>query len=200
MNPSTELSDTIRKWLIVKPRPEIVRVITSDGEEDISTTGNVRWRAIANTIEALDPLRIEAHIAGKLERAIKLGKPEVEHSTAEAGEIPAILHDDPETARFTHFSNLIAAHSKFTITTAFEKQNELVGMMMEMMKSMQAQVIESQRDYQDVQDERIQEAMNRAGEDGDSGKMAIIENFVAGMTGMGGGAPPPKPNGAKKPS
>lgn len=197
----SEQSDTIRKWLLQKPRADVVRVVNSEGEsEDIATTGNVRWRSIAETIDALEPMRVEAVAGGKLLRALKLKSApeiEIEQPKKAAGsniEIPNILHEDPETARLMHFADLLFRSQMFATEVAFEKLTQLVDLILQRMATVEAKLDRTEQDYQDEVDGRIQDAYDNIAKEGDSSKTDILSSFLGGM-GMNQPKTPTKPNG-----
>lgn len=114
-------SDVIRGWLLRRPRPACVRVTDSEGEShDVDIpSGRVRWRDVAEQLEGLDPVRLEALSSDdKTLRIEKFGEskgaPEPVPVAAPAPEryasqvVPAALSGDPETVRLTHFANLLA--------------------------------------------------------------------------------------------
>jgi hypothetical protein len=191
-------SDEIRKWLLGKPRPELVRVTTSEGEtEDLDTSGNVRWRSVAETICALDPMRLEVHAGGKIIRAEKidngLAKTAEVPDMEEELKIPPILSTDPETARLTHFANLLFQSTMFSQKIAFTEMVKLTGLLMNRMQEVEVQKAEAERDYQDEADARLQDAYENLSKDASDPQKDILTAFMQSMGGMGASAE--KPNG-----
>lgn len=128
MTPGTRI---IRNWLLKPPKPHSLRVTSGDDTQTIEF-GTQKYAALAATVEALDPDKIEALDAnGKLVRAIK----------AEQFEEPAVEDDDGapttaaaktnakqlerEMAMLSKFGELLADAYKHSTTIAFGKMVEL---------------------------------------------------------------------------
>lgn len=128
MTPRTRL---IRCWLLKPPKPHSLRVTSGDDTQTIEF-GTQKYAALAATVEALDPDKIEALDSdGKLIRAIK----------AEQFEEPAAEDDDGapttaaaktnakqlerEMAMLSRFGELLAEAYKHSTTVAFSKMVEL---------------------------------------------------------------------------
>jgi len=182
-------SDEVRKWLLQRPRPELVRVATAEGDtEDVDTTGNVRWRGVADTICALDPIKIEAHAGGKIIRAEKFGievadvpDPAIDDEL----KVPEVLHGDPETARLTHFANLLFQSTMFSQKIAFTEMVKLVGLLMNRMREVEVEKRETERDLRDEEDARLQDAYENLSQNATDPQKDILQAFMQSMTSMG---------------
>lgn len=109
----SQLSDRIRSFLLKKPKPQHIHVVSGDGQEhDVKVPAiRPRWRDIADTIVTLDPAVIQVLDADgetlRAERILDGADVEEDAGTREIA-IPAALSRDPETLRLTHFANLLA--------------------------------------------------------------------------------------------
>lgn len=102
-----------------KPRPALLRVVRPDGETtDITIAAVPDFARLGETIDALTPTRLEAFDEEEsLLRAWKhpgAGK-------AQGPLVPDILATDPETARWTHFANLIHRAYEHSTDVAFDR-------------------------------------------------------------------------------
>jgi len=118
----------IRGWLLLQPRANTLRVLTGDDQNhEVSVTSGASWMAIAQSIHALDPLRVEAYDKeGKLIRAVR---PHEENNERTDGEAPAPLTlppgSDPHTLMMLHFADLLAGAYRHSTDVAFERLTSL---------------------------------------------------------------------------
>src|SRR5687768_4132416 len=113
-----DLEKKIRSFLVSTPRPAkvVVRTAEDDVHEIGPAKGGVSWSGIARSIVALNPKTIEVfNEAGKLERATRCDEDE---KPAPDVVIPPALSSDPETARLTHFANLLFRAQQFSTEVA----------------------------------------------------------------------------------
>lgn len=114
----------IRGWLLLQPRANTLRVLTQDDQnQEVSVTSGASWMAIAQSISALDPLRVEAFDKeGKLIRAVR---PHEENNERPEGETPAPLvlppGSDPQTLMMLHFADLLAGAYRHSTDVAFDR-------------------------------------------------------------------------------
>jgi hypothetical protein len=165
--------------------------MTEDGEiEDIATTGSVRWRSIADTIVALEPTRIEAHGNGRLLRAQRLGESDegrvaVTQSRSNQSEdddellrVPAVLHTDPETARLTHFANLLFRSTQFSQQIAFREMVKLVEVLMTRMQDIEIQKVELESALEDESAARLEDAYQNLSATATDPQRDILSTFM----------------------
>lgn len=121
---------SIRSWLLVNPRPAFVRVTdASEAQHEVTAGANSNWARLADTIDALEPVRLEALDANKgLIRATKYDPTEDERDEQQ-GTVPApprfampVLpaSSDPETVRLITFANLISEAYRHATDVAFQ--------------------------------------------------------------------------------
>lgn len=198
----------IRRFLLLSPRPETVRVTAADGEiHDFPTVGSdgrsVRWATLAASVDALEPVTIQClSKAGGVERAIKVTEwdpapPKSDALSPQQPPLPEYLHDDPETARFALVARLLADAHKFSTGIAFQKLTDIVDTMSRRMDAMEAKADRSEERYRNEVYDRIDDMLESAAEqaegEGDGGD--ILSTFAAAVNAGRNGAPPP--NGAR---
>lgn len=197
----------IRSWLLKTPRPEAVRVRTSDDEtHDFSVPSNVRWATLAASIDALDPVTIQClGKSGGIERAIKTAEwdgPEPDEKKAEPEQppLPEYLHDDPETARFALIARLLADAHKFATGVAYEKLTQIVDTMSRRMDVMEQKYEQADQRYRDEMYERLEDMLEAAAEKEDAdGGTDILSAFAQAAQAGRSGRPNGKPNGKAAP-
>jgi hypothetical protein len=120
----------LRGWLLQQPRPAIVRLTAADGAQmqEIDCTATRSWAALAQSCVAVDPTLLECLDAGrKLLRAVR--PDELEQSTGSSSSqgmaASSSRSDDPETARFKLFAQLLAEAYRHSNEVAFAKLVEL---------------------------------------------------------------------------
>jgi hypothetical protein len=116
----------IRGWLLCQPRASTLRVLTAeDQNHEVAVTNGVSWMAIAQSIHALDPMRIEAYDAdGKIIRVIRPREENVSPRPADATAAqPLILPPgtDPQSMLLLHFADLLAGAYRHSTDVAFER-------------------------------------------------------------------------------
>jgi ElaB/YqjD/DUF883 family membrane-anchored ribosome-binding protein len=178
----------IRGWCMRRPRPKTLRLHVGDEVSEISVEGTGQsWAQIAESLVALEPDLIEAMSAdGKVIRAERPGTPSRDNRTVES---PKILHTDPETARLTHFADLLHRAYQHTTDVAFTKLVELVERMDNRMDRVEARLERTERAYHRELMDRVDEAYERAEQYAEEhaapqptdGVNPIIEAFMNGM-------------------
>jgi hypothetical protein len=121
-----DLEKRIRSFLVASPRPTRIVVKCAEEEHELGPAkAGTSWAGIARSIMALKPESVQVFIGERLERAMECDeKPDERVSVA----IPSALTTDPETARVTHFANLIHRAYEHTTNVAFERICELFEM------------------------------------------------------------------------
>jgi len=118
----------LRGWLLRQPRPTTVKVVTLDDQHhEVSIDPGVSWMALAQSIHALSPDRIEAYDKdGKVLRAVRPLEATAgpEHIGTAA---PLVLPpgSDPQAVLLLHFADLLAGAYRHSTEVAFER---LVGL------------------------------------------------------------------------
>lgn len=193
----------IRMFLLKLPKPASVRVSGDNVETQTLNSAKNAMRC-AETIEALDVDLVECLDAkGALIRAMRLSDDEEGQRAA----IPAVLSADPETARLTHFANLLAHAYEHSTDIAFQKLVEIVERMGDRSDAIEQRLERAEARARRLADEQIEDAFERAEELAET-KVAeaaangglgdqIVTSFLAGK--LQGGAAALKPNGTKGP-
>lgn len=153
----------IRGFLLQLPKPALVRVTTGEGEtEELKPNGRT-YQKLATSIEALDPQLIQCFDSdGKLLRAMRCDDSEARRSDAAA--VPAALVSDPETARLTHFANLLHRAYEHSTEVAFTKLAEIVDRMNERSESIEQRLERAEAHNRRLINDQIQDAFDRAAE------------------------------------
>lgn len=117
--------EPVRTWMLHSPKPALVRAhLQDDDYRDVPCKGP--WSRVAATIEALEPVMLEAYDEkGVLIRARKMIAPAAKVDDS-APDVPPPLTSDPETARLTHFANLLYRAHVHSKDVAFDKLLDLV--------------------------------------------------------------------------
>ena len=184
----------LRNFLLKQPRPDLVRMRLPDGEvQELKPTNRGRsLHKTAMSIHAMAPERVECLDAeGRILRAIRT---DVEPSTSEdAPTAPGCLTDDPETARLTHFANLLHRAYEHSTSVAFTKLIELVE--------------RAETAYRESVSTRIKEAFDRVEEtastlpedstDRDAMMMALFQGLMQGQRSVPKPPDAPPPNNGK---
>lgn len=172
----------IRKWLLKAPRPETVRVRTSDDEtHDFPVPSNVRWATLAASVDALDPVTIQClGSSGNIDRAIKTAEWDgaVAPKKAEPDQppLPEYLHDDPETARFALVARLLADAHKFATGVAFDKLANMFDTLSRRLEAMEQKADQADKRYREEMYDRIEEMLEAAQEENE-GSDDILSAF-----------------------
>lgn len=193
----------IRSFLVANPRGAKILVRTDDDEVHEIAAPNGRgitWAHTARSICALAHVYIELQDAdGKLLRATR--------TTAEKPDAPVqtltAVHSDPETARLTHFANLLSEAYKFSTGLAFTKMVELTQMSSERMMSLETRLERTEANYRREMKERLDEAFERAEDLAEEAEekvkesagdpaVALMQQFAGGLA---AGKAPTAPNG-----
>lgn len=203
---------TLRSWLARKPRPETLRLTFSDGAQEHLPREDQNWQIIAESIVALEPVLIEAlDTTKRVIRAVKSEDLDGARKSRDNSRVqpPSPLHSDPETARLCYFADLIhrayqhstdVAFDKVTgaYDTAFNRMIDLVEKIGERSDAIERRLERAESAYRREVNERLQEALERATEDGDGGGLVgMLKNFLGGIE-MGQAAhteTPPPTNG-----
>jgi hypothetical protein len=198
----------IRSFLVATPRGSKILVRTDDDEvhEVASPNGKgITWAHVARSIDSLKHVYIELQDSeGRMIRATRTTGDRAEAATTAP---TVVMHADPETARLTHFANLLSDAWKFSTGLAFTKMVERAAMQNERMQAVETRLERTESNYRREMKERLDEAFDRAEEIAtDAEEQAkqgtppgLLEQFALGMANGRSAAqppaPPPKPNG-----
>lgn len=193
----------IRNWLLQQPRPHCVRVITGDEDHSIEV-GHQKWAAIATSVDALEPDKIEAlDEKGKLLRACKAEQLDVaedetdDSSTSDKKEAKKAERDQlaviaAQTEMMREFARLLADAYKHSTSVAFEKLAEICNIFAKRGDSLEKSLAATERLLRRAYDEAA------LGGETEGGEPSLLESFVnAFMAGKEQGSAAPT-NGARK--
>lgn len=186
-------ANALRSFLVAAPRPAKILITSGDGEqkEIVPPKGNggVTWAAVARSIEALDPARVELFDgqdrllrAHAFDAALPRGG-----SDPTVAELPEILKRDAESARLALFGKLLADAHRFAVDKAFDKIVELVERLDERQIRTEARLERVEASYRRAMQDKIDDALDEADEvqqqaqaNAENPIGAMVEQFVAG--------------------
>jgi len=196
----------LRSFLCSVPKPAKVVVHTDAESREIVAGSGKTWAAIAHTIVALgDAKLVEAYEKdGTLIRAVRADEDEAKQA-AQNTSLGLPTHADPETARITHFANLISRAYEFSTQLAFDKMVDLFTMQNDRMVAIESRLERTESAYRKSMNEQLQDAFAEVAEHptpGENPLMGMVRAFLEG-TAMGGAdkhdtlipPPPPPKNG-----
>lgn len=191
--------EKIRRWMLKSPRPETVRVRSSDDDtHDFPVGASVRWASLAESVNALDPVTIQClNKSGTVERAIKVASWEPDDSKPAATQhevAPVELPDDPETARFVLVARLLAEAHKFATGVAYDKLASIVETMSTRMDHLEQKADRSDERYRQEMYDRMEDMLEQAAQQAEAGGGSddIISTFAQAVS---AGRNSSKPNG-----
>jgi hypothetical protein len=194
-------AQNLRKWFLRQPHAETIRMTVGDGViQEIKPTRNQSWAKISETVHAIAPELIE--LLDKDDRIIRAMRPgEETESNTSAPTPPAPITTDPETARLTHFANLIHRAYEHSVNVAFEKMASLMEAMNQRSDSIEARLERAEAAYRRVAADQLKDAWDRvyeaseAAENGDL-KDQMLLSFLHGASARK--PPAPRANGNGK--
>lgn len=175
----------IRKFLLGQPRAEVIRL--SSGPDSVPTemraTRSKSWSKLAESIYAIRPELIE--LLDKDGAVIRAMRPEEELTRSDAAPIPEALASDPETARLTHFSNLIHRAYEHSTEVAFAKLVEIVERIEQRSDAIEQRLERAEAAHRRVMQDQIDDAWDRVSEAAASGdetqfKSALMHSMMSG--------------------
>lgn len=194
----------VRHWCMKRPRPDGIRLTFADGQDKyLPRTNEQSWQEIADTVCALEPTLIEAVKSdGTVIRAMKtedVGKEDRARDNARVP-VPSALHSDPETARLCYMADLLHRAYQHSTDVAFEKVTsaydtgfarliDLVERIGERSDAIERRLERAETNYRREVNERLEEALERAQEQGEGGVADFLQNFMGGIA-MGKAATP----------
>lgn len=128
------LAQSIRFWLMRRPRPVKVRLTAGKEVSEIETGNGVSWARVAETIDSMEATRLEALAEnGSLIRACKpeeLAEPDDDDDdAAAAAPAPTVVPFDAETERMKLFAELLAKAYEHANDKAFDTLAGIVDRM-----------------------------------------------------------------------
>jgi thioredoxin-like negative regulator of GroEL len=172
----------IRKFLIRAPKPRLIKLTTGTKVEEIRPSHNQSFSKLGETIAAVMPELIQCFDAeGTLIRAVR---PQIEHESNDAPKTPELLAQDPETARLTHFANLLHRAYEHSTNVAFTKMVELVERIDARSDNLEARLERTELAHRRVLQRQIDDAFDRAdelAEEAGGEGSAMIKSFLEGM-------------------
>lgn len=193
----------LRTFLMASPRPDKILVyLDNDQVHELAPASHGRtWASIAQSIVALEPVRLECHDEKALLRAARWGEEEEKKKNfTEALGIPGA---DTETARITHFANLLYRATEFSTQTAFNRMCDLFDRVMQRSDALEARLERMEREYTRVTRQQMEDALERAREAGSNVDPEapigdqMMGSFLQGMMQAQAERAASNPNGAK---
>jgi len=172
---------TIRGWLMVQPRPAALSLHCGPERHTLPIQNGQSWANIARSVDAMQPDLLQALDAeGKILRACKPyeqqtdddGKPASSASSASAG-------DDPETARFRLFAQLLAEAYKHATEVAFQKLADITDIMGRRGESLERSLASTERLLHKAWQENVEIQAEAAENQSPLERMAA--SFVGGL-------------------
>ena len=199
---------TLRNFLVQQPRGTRILVRTEDEDVHDIAPPNGRgttWASVTRSIQALSWVLVELHDSdGKLIRATRASGDGPTDAPLASANLP-VLHTDPETARLTHFANLLFRATEFSTTLAFTKMVELFQLQADRAIALESRLERAEASYRRTMNDRIEEAFEQAQEirqEAEAGNqdaaLQLLHGFLGGM--RSGGRPPSGSNGPKTPN
>lgn len=158
MNPGT-----IRSFLLRHPKPAKLRVHTTDDRcEEMDVTGR-KYASVAESVHALGPELLEClDKNGKLIRALRTEQGQ--RTSSAVAETPELLAADPETARLTHFANLLHRAYEHSQEVAFTKLVEMFDRVNERSESVETRLERVETQYRRSLRDQIENEYDHAEE------------------------------------
>ena len=185
----------IRGFLLVHPKPTVVRVTVDDDVQEVKLGKS--YAKTAETIEALGPDLLECLDAeGKVLRALRDG---AEARRSDAADIPAGLAADPNALMLTHFANLLHRAYEHSTEIAFNKMVEVTDIMSARSESIEQRLERAEARNRRLVDDQIETELERAEEaaanaaaaagGGSELEQAMMGAFLSGKLSTGAAAP-----------
>jgi len=186
---------TLRGFLMASPRPAAVRLSSGSSVNTLTREPSMTWARFAETIDAMEPERIEVLGAvGEVMRATRLEDFE-EYAEDEDAEAPAVVSRssalatqaslDAETERFRLFSNHIAEAYRFGYETAFSKLCQIADIMGKRGEALERSLAATERLLRSAVEENIEQKIElaQAMGNGEGGgfESALVQAFAAGQ-------------------
>jgi hypothetical protein len=110
-------TEQLRLWLLIQPRPtKVVAIDANEQVHELDIKKTMTWKSVADSLLALDPVKLQAFEGDKLLRATKPGELEPEEDDEEG----QLVVQDPESQRLIVFAKLLAEGYKHANGVAFQ--------------------------------------------------------------------------------
>lgn len=186
----------MRKFLLRMPRAALVRLSSGDKTSDIVPKKNQSWSRLGETIAAMAPELVEClDDNGNLLRAIR---PHLDADPQEAPEPPAPIAADPETARLTHFANLLHRAYEHTTNVAFARLIDLVERIDARSDAIEARLERTEAAYRRATQQQLADAFEQADQQMESrpeSLESLVSTFLQGVAQAQGQDAAPPTNG-----
>lgn len=168
-----------RNFCMRSPRPALVRVLSAEGSNDIQIEPEQNWARLGDTIDALDPDRVELYTENEvLLRAEKRKVPRNEQYVR----MPDGLHKDPEAARLMHFADLLHRAYAHSTEVAFNRIVDIVSMQQETNRELAQRAEKAERDKLRYLQELITLRGGAVAGEGEGGGLeSLLQAFMGGM-------------------
>ena len=170
----------MRKFLLKAPHAALVRLTSGDKSTDIVPKKGQSWSRIGDSIAAVNPDLVELFDGdGNLLRATR---PQVDSDPTEAPNPPAVIASDPETARLTHFANLLHRAYEHTTNVAFTKLLDLVERMDARSDAIEQRLERTESNYRRAMNQQLADAFDRVdsleSDEPDPGEASSLQTLV----------------------
>lgn len=201
-----DMEKRIRSFLVATPRPTKIVVHCEEGVEHElgAAKSGTTWAGIARSIMALHPETIHAYIGDRIERAMSCDEDEEKERVNVS--VPSALSTDPETARLTHFANLLHRAYEHTTNVAFERMCDMQQMLNDRAIALEARVERNEarhlatlREQLDDERERFEEERDEVAKQLASEAQNPVNQLLGAFAGGVQQSQAEKPNGSPKP-
>jgi hypothetical protein len=185
----------IRNFLMRAPRPAMVRVVTKEAVHDLEVETEQNWSRLAETVEALEPTRLELYSEeSNLLRAERLKERPGSGGVAP----PAGLASDPETLRLTHFANLLHRSYEHSTDVAFDRLVQMFERQTDQLSSLMNRLEATEGRYYDLLNEFLALANTEPGESDENPIEGLARAFGGGVKQAAAERPPKPPKEPKE--
>lgn len=185
----------MRSFLIRQPNPATIRLTVREGEtKDIVPKRRQSWSKIAETIVAFAPELVEC--LDEQANIIRAVRPQSTPELSDAPDPPKIISEDPETARLTHFANLLHRAYEHSTIVAFSKLIELVERLDARAEAVEARLERAETAYRRQVQSQLDDAFNRADEllaEGEQQQGSELHQMASAFLQAASGAKPKRP-------
>lgn len=169
-----------RNHLIQHPRPLMIRCYIGDDATDIDVPADVNWSRMAETVDSLDPDRIECWSDnGTLIRGMK--RPEMRARQGGVA-MPASLHADPHAAMVMLFANLLHRAYEHSTQVAFDKVAEIVQYQGSNNEKLTGDLTALRQENDELRQQVAEMVAASGGADEGGGVDGIVSAFMNGMS------------------
>jgi hypothetical protein len=164
-----------RNFCMRSPRPALVRVYAGEDVHDLRVDAEQNWARLGETIAALDPDKLELY--SESDDLLRADKRKVSRGD-QSVRIPDALHKDPETARLTHFADLLHRAYQHSTEIAFSRLSDFVSMQNEREQMLAKRLERLESKYFDALRENTELAAGAQ-----EAENPLVDAFLHGMNG-----------------